>query len=248
VLKADQAHGHLVLACPRTRMTSLSRRALLLSAGLGLLARGRAWGAGARHLVEDWSAAAAGTRGVPPGWQKYETLGGHPAYDFTVVDAGGGLALHMRSAAEHSTIVREVRADLDATPILSWRWRMISLPQGADLRKRETSDASGHIVAVWPRFPAFARSRLISYVWDPALPVGTVVPSRKTAMVTFIVVRQGAQGLGQWIDERRNVADDYQKLYGESPPPLPVIALSIDTNDTRSTAEAVFGRIELQSI
>jgi hypothetical protein len=195
-------------------MTSLSRRALLLSAGLELLARGRAWGAGSRLLIEDWSGASAGTRGVPPGWQKYETLGGHPAYDFTVVDAGGGLALDMRSAAEHSTIGREVRVDLDATPILSWRWRMISLPQGA----------------------------------DPALPVGTVVPSSKTAMVTFIVVRQGAQGLGQWTDERRNVADDYRKLYGETPPPLPVIALSIDTNDTRSIAEAVFGRIELQPI
>jgi hypothetical protein len=61
------------------------------------------------------------------------------------------------------------------------------------------------------------------------------------------VVRRGEVGLGQWLDERRNVADDYRTLFGEAPPPLPVLALSIDTNDTRSTAEATFGRIELQS-
>ena len=153
----------------------------------------------------------------------------------------------MKSAGEHSTIAKEVRADLTAAPILAWQWRVISLPQGADLRNRGTSDATGHIFAVWPRFPAFARSRLIGYVWDPALPVGTVIPSRKTGAVTFIVVRRGESGLGQWLDERRNVAADYRNLFGEAPPSLSVLALSIDTNDTRSAAESMFGRIELQS-
>lgn len=227
---------------------TLSRRAFLLAAGAPLLTRsGPAWGAGARVPLEDWSAAPVASKGVSPGWQKYETPGGHPAYDFTVVEDAGRRALDMKSVGEHSTIAKEVRGDLAATPILAWQWRVISLPQGADLRNRATSDTTGHIFAIWPRFPAIARSRLIGYVWDPVLPVGSVVPSRKTATVTFIVVRRGEVGLGQWLDERRNVADDYRTLFGEAPPPLPVLALSIDTNDTRSTAEATFGRIELQS-
>jgi hypothetical protein len=227
---------------------ALSRRALLQGAAAALLSRpGRAWSAGPRVPVEDWRATLVGSTGVPPGWQKYETPGGHPAYDFTVVEDAGRRALHMKSAGEHSTIAREVQADLAGLPILAWQWRVLRLPQGADLRNRATSDVTGHIFAVWPRFPAFARSRLIGYVWDPTLPVGTVIPSRKTGTVTFIVARRGEPGLGQWIDERRDVADDYRKVFGEAPPPLPVLALSIDTNDTRSPAEAMFGRIELQS-
>ena len=226
---------------------SLGRRAFLQAAGALLLGRpGRAWGAGASGAVEDWGQAPVGSRGVPPGWQTYETPGGHPAYDFTVVEHAGRRALHMKSAGEHSTIAKEVRADLAATPFLAWQWRVLSLPQGADLRNRATSDATGHIFAIWPRFPAFARSRLIGYVWDAALPVGTVLPSQKAGTVTFIVARRGDQGLGQWLDERRNVADDYLRVFGEAPPPLPALALSIDTNDTRSSAEAMFGRIELQ--
>lgn len=224
----------------------LGRRALLRTAAAGLLSPGRGWAAGGPLLVEDWSAASVGAKGVPPGWRKYETPGGHPAYDFTVVEDAGRRALHMTSAGEHSTIAKEVQADLAATPILAWQWRVIRLPWGADLQNRATSDASGHIFAVWPRFPAFARSRLIGYVWDPALPVDTVVPSRKTAAVTFIVVRRGEPGPGPWIDEQRNVADDYRRLFGESPPPLPALALSIDTNDTRAPAEALVGRIELR--
>jgi hypothetical protein len=226
---------------------ALSRRAFLQVTAAALLNRsGRAWSADARLPVEDWHGTLVGSTGVPAGWQKYETPGGHPAYDFTVVEDAGRRALHMKSAGEHSTIAREVQADLTALPVLAWQWRVLRLPQGADLRNRATSDVTGYILAVWPRFPAFARSRLIGYVWDPTLPVGTVIPSRKTGTVTFIVARRGEPGLGQWIDERRDVADDYRKVFGEAPPPLPVLALSIDTNDTRSPAEAMFGRIELQ--
>jgi len=224
------------------------RRAFLQAAAAVLLHRpGRAWSAGAHVPVEDWRGAPVGSTGVPAGWQKYETPGGHPAYDFTVIEDAGRRALHMKSTAEHSTIAKDVQADLAVTPILAWQWRVLSLPQGADLRNRATSDATGHIFAIWPRFPALVRSRLIGYVWDPMLPIGTVIPSRKTGAVTFIVARRGETGLGQWLDERRNVADDYRNVFGEAPPPLlPVLALSIDTNDTRSSAEAMFGRLELQ--
>ena len=220
----------------------------MLAAGTALLRRAvRAGAASAATPVEDWSAAKVGATGVPPGWRTYETPGGHPAYDFTVVEDAGRRALRMRSAGDHSTIAKEVQADLTATPILTWQWRVITLPTGANLQQRATSDATGHLFVIWPRFPAIIRSRLIGYVWDATLPVGTVVPSRKTSTVSFIVVRRGAAGLGRWLDERRHVADDHWRVFGEAAPSLPAVALSIDTNDTRSPAEAMFGRIVLLS-
>src|SRR5260370_53464 len=50
-------------------------------------------------------------------------------------------------------------------------------------------------------------------------------------------------GLGQWALQTRDVEEDYRTIYGEAPPSPHAIALSIDTNDTRSTAETLFGRI-----
>jgi Protein of unknown function (DUF3047) len=219
----------------------ISRRSFLVAAVVA--------GSGARPasadsvVVEAWTQQALGVRGVPEGWQPYETPGGRPRYDFEVVEDGGRRALSVRGADDHSTIARRVAVDLGATPILQWSWSARRFPEGADLRNRATSDATGHIFVVWSRFPALLRSRLIGYVWDPAVPAGTVIPSRKAGTVTFVVVRSGAEPLGEWVDTRRDVAADYRTIFGETAPRPDAVALSIDTNDTHSTAEALFGRI-----
>jgi hypothetical protein len=225
-------------------MVTLSRRALLAAATIGLVAA-RSGSAGTRseQIVEDWSEGILGARGIPPGWQHYETPFGRAAYDFTMVDDEGRRALALRSTGDHSTIAKAIRVSLAATPVLAWQWKVLRFPAGADLRERATSDATGHLFVVWPRFPGLLRSRLIGYVWDATLPPGTVVQSRKTGTVTFVVVRSGKDGIGQWHDEGRDVVHDYRMCFGESPDSPQAVALSIDTNDTHTSAEALFGRI-----
>ncbi len=193
--------------------------------------------------VEDWSQHAVGAKGVPLGWTRYETIGGRPAYDFAVVEDEGRRALLLKSRNEHSTIAKEIRVDLRATPILEWTWKALRLPVGADIRTKETSDLTAHIYVIWPRFPAMLRARLIGYVWDTSAPAQTIEKSRKTGTVHFFVLRSGPAQLNQWLTERRNVYEDYRKVFGEHPEVPRAIALSIDTNDTRSVAEALIGSI-----
>jgi hypothetical protein len=80
-------------------------------------------------------------------------------------------------------------------------------------------------------------------VWDTSAPAQTIERSRKTGTVHFFVLRSGPAELNQWLTERRNVYEDYRKVFGEDPEDPRAIALSIDTNDTRSVAEALIGRI-----
>ena len=112
-------------------------------------------------VIEDWRESPTSATGVPPGWKPYETPGGHPAYDFSIVDDDGRRALRMKSDGEHSTIAKESTIRLAATPVLRWDWKAVKFPAGADLRERKTSDATAHIFVLWPRFPAMLRSRLI---------------------------------------------------------------------------------------
>jgi Protein of unknown function (DUF3047). len=215
----------------------------LVMLGLALIAS-----AAAEDLrVEDWSEQTIGAKGVPLGWTRYETIGGRPAYDFTIVEDEGRRALFLKSSNEHSTIAKEIKVNLRSTPILEWSWKVIRLPAGADIRTKETSDLTAHIYVIWPRFPAMVRARLIGYVWDASAPAQTIEKSRKTGTVHFFVLRSGPVQLNQWLTERRNVYEDYRRVFGEDPEDPPAIALSIDTNDTHSTAEALIGRISFTS-
>lgn len=211
--------------------------ALVLLLGLSATA------AAEESIVESWSQLAVGAGGVPAGWTKYETVGGRPAYNFALVEDEGRKALSLKSHNEHSTITKEIRVNLRATPVLEWTWKVVKLPEGADIRKKETSDLTGHIFVIWPRFPAMIRSRLIGYAWDTSAPADTIEKSRKTGTATFFILRSGPRDLNQWLTERRNVYEDYRRVFGEDPEDPKAIALSIDTNDTRSTAEAIIGRI-----
>jgi Protein of unknown function (DUF3047) len=197
--------------------------------------------------VESWTRHPLDYHGVPEGWRTYETPGGQPAYDFTIVEDEGRRALLLRSHGDHSTVARRVKINLAATPILEWNWKITQLPAGADLRRRQTTDAAPHLFLVWPRRPEMFRSRLIGYVWDPTFPVGAIQKSQKSGTVTFLVVRSSTAQLGQWLTERRNVLDDFRTIYGEEPEAPAAVALSIDTNDTKSPSEGLIGSIQFRS-
>ena len=91
------------------------------------------------------------------------------------------------------------------------------------------------------RAPESVRSRIIGYVWDSTAPAGTICKSQKTATVTYVVLRSGADELGKWITERRNVVEDFQRIYGEAPDNPTALSLAIDSDDTRSSAESFIG-------
>jgi hypothetical protein len=196
-----------------------------------------------RVVVEDWASSAVGGKGIPPGWEGQRW--GSPAYDMTVVDVDGRRALHLVSKNEGSTITKDIkgRIDLKQTPIIEWSWKAVTLPAKADSRHKETDDQAAQLYVAWPRFPEAVRSRIIGYVWDTTAPVGTIVKSEKTATITYVIVRSGKDNLGEWLTERRNVAEDFRKIYGETPESPGGVSIGIDSNDTRSSAESYVGPI-----
>jgi len=199
-------------------------------------------------VIEDWMTYAISQRGIPSGW-KGEAFGQRADYDFTIEQRGDGRVLHLESRNDHSTIARDItgRVNLKETPILEWTWKATVLPAGGDLRRKEATDMAAQLYVVWPRFPALLRSRIIGYVWDAATPATTIVKSQKTGTVTFVVMRSGSEDLGKWVTERRNVAEDYAKIFGEFPDDPSAITISIDSNDTHSMAESFMGPIVFRS-
>jgi hypothetical protein len=59
----------------------------------------------------------------------------------------------------------------------------------------------------------------------------------------MVVVRSGPQSVGTWVEEERNVYDDYKQAFGEEPPMIKGVAIMTDTDDTKESATAYYGDI-----
>jgi len=221
-------------------MRSTRERLAVLAVAFAVVATARAAN---RVAVEDWRSYPLGAKGVPGGW-KAQTWG-QPVYDLEIVADNDQRVLRLRSKGETSTIIRDLGAsvDLNETPIIEWSWKVITLPSGGNACQKSTDDEAAQVYIAWLRAPESVRSRMIGYVWDSTAPVGTICKSEKLGTVTYIVVRSGSDGLGKWIPERRNVVEDFRRIYGETPDKPNALALGIDSDDTRSSAESFIGPI-----
>jgi DUF3047 family protein len=199
-------------------------------------------------VIDDWKNQKLGAHGIPDGWLGGQTWG-LPQHDMTIEENEGHRVLHMKSKIESSAVRRDIRGrvHLKETPILEWSWKAITLPKNGDCRKKATDDQAAQLYIVWPRFPEAVRSQIIGYIWDSTAPAGSIVKSEKTSTVTYVVMRSGAAELGKWITERRNVVEDYKKIYGAQPDNPGYISIAIDSDDTASSAESVFGSIRFRS-
>jgi hypothetical protein len=217
-----------------------STRARLVVLAVVFAVAAIAWAA-ERVVVEDWRSYPLGTRGIPGDW-KGQTWG-RPAYDLEIVADDGQPVLRLKSKGDNSTISRDLRVsvNLDETPILEWSWKVVTLPAGGNACQKSTDDQAAQVYVAWLRSPESVRSRIIGYIWDSTAPVGTICKSQKTTTVTYVVLRSGSRELGKWITERRNVVEDFRRIYGEAPDNPTVLSLSIDSDDTRSSADSFIG-------
>ncbi len=83
----------------------------------------------------------------------------------------------------------------------------------------------------------------LTYIWANKAPVGTLVPSPYTDRAQMIVLQSGSTKRMQWVEEKRNVYNDYRMAFGHAPPHIASVALMTDTDNTGETVTAYYGDI-----
>ena len=83
----------------------------------------------------------------------------------------------------------------------------------------------------------------LNYIWDTKAPIGTLVENAYTDFAQMVVVASGAQKVGLWMSEERNVCEDYKQAFGEEPPMINGIAIMSVTDNTKEQVTAYYGDI-----
>ena len=136
--------------------------------------------------------------------------------------------------------------DLRSHPRLSWDWRVLRLPDGAREDDEKLNDSAAAVYVVF-KFEGFLikKPKVIKYSYSSTLPVGTVVTYGK---LKIIVASSGLDGIGTWRTIERDVVADYRRVFDGDPPDRPLsIRLWVDSNSTKTVAEADFDNIRLLS-
>ncbi len=60
----------------------------------------------------------------------------------------------------------------------------------------------------------------------------------------MIVVESGGVKFDRWVNEERNIYEDYIKAFGEEPPLISGVAIMTDTDNTGESATAYYGDIQ----
>lgn len=171
----------------------------------------------------------------PVGWESEGTLPGVPNSKVFVKD--GVLRLECDKSSG-GLIITVDNVDLKKTPVMRWRWRAITLPEGADGRNPSKDDQA---VGIYVGLSGFMHKKSVAYHYDTATPKGEWGETSYImgiVKVKFLALRNQDDKLGEWYIEERNVAEDLKKFYGEVPTKfgLSIIANSHNTK-TKSAAE-----------
>ena len=227
-------------------------------------------GACAGALADDVSLtpfSSASPGDAPAAW-KFVSLPHKTPTKFSVVDLEGAKVLKVEADDSYGDLVHAVHAQPTAQASLAWRWRVDKLIDTADLTTRAGDDSPAKICV----FFAFDAAKLslgertklslahsttgqdvptetLCYVWDNKLPIDTGMANAFTKRIRVIVLQSGTSRLGQWVAQKRDIAADYQRLFGdESEGKLPAItgvAVAADADNTHGHALAYFGDITL---
>ncbi|GAA5520459.1 DUF3047 domain-containing protein [Aliifodinibius salicampi] len=177
---------------------------------------------------------------------KYEVVKGRGGNKY--LKYSGRRAMHLSLPLINKDRENIYGINIFETPILSWKVRAYKLPENA----REDDDSYNDSVA--SIYVAFDMGRValvkkvpktIRYTWSSTLEKGTEL-SKFFGNQKVVVVESGDERTGKWITFKRNIVEDYRRLFGDDPPKNPIAILILSDGDsTHSWAEADYDDIKL---
>jgi len=172
-----------------------------------------------------------------PGWKEKE-FAGRTVY--TPLPEEKLLLAESNGAA--SGLFFEQAVDLRATPWLNWSWKVENVLVGVNEREKAGDDYAARIYVVAKGGLAFWKTRALSYVWASYEPEGSMWANAFTANAHVIAIRSGADRLGELVEERRNVREDWMRAFGEDIEKIDAVAIMTDTDNSGQRARAWYGQ------
>ena len=179
--------------------------------------------------------------GKMEGWEEKE-FSGYTRYQLKP-GADGVTALYAVSQASASGLFKKIHIDLNKTPYLNWSWKVDRPLKGLDERSKEGDDYAARIYVVKKHALFFWKTRALNYVWSSNQVRLSQWDNAYASQARMLAVQGKYSTVGQWVSEKRNVKQDFKKIFGEEINKIDVVAVMTDTDNSGRSTSAWYGDI-----
>ena len=206
---------------------------------------------------------------IPQGWE-HLTYGRTPENEMFLSTEGEKTVLRVKSLGSASSLLKRVDADIREFPILVWRWKINRVVGMAIENRKDRNDSAARIRVIFgkggektpsipPEMEEFLKSLgirrsatepagfKIDYIWGNRIPRDEILDYPGSRNHKVVVVESGKARVNQWVWEKRNLLEDYERLFEAAPPGLAGIVILTDTDHTNEGVEAWYSSIVLMS-
>jgi hypothetical protein len=154
--------------------------------------------------------------------------------------------------------------DVYEHPMIRWRWKVSNVyikgnalqKAGDDYPMRvyvmfkydpkdphvKTKFKYGLAKLLYGEYPPYAS---LNYIWANREHQERFIPNPFAKEAMMIPLQSGSERVGQWLEEERNILEDYREVFGKDPPAKAGLAFMNDSDNTGEASESWIDWIEI---
>lgn len=178
------------------------------------------------------------------------TFRGIPRHtSYRIRKEGSITMVEARSDHSASGIILKKHFNVTDYPLMKWRWKIENTYKKGDAARKGGDDYPLRIYVIFKEgvlgaLFSYPHSSL-NYIWSNRHPKGTVIPNAYTDKSMMIVLEEGEELAGKWVEETVNIVEDYRKAFGEDPPTSATIGIMNDSDNTGESSGSFVDYIEI---
>ncbi|HEX9756289.1 MAG TPA: DUF3047 domain-containing protein [Nitrospiria bacterium] len=193
---------------------------------------------------------------TPEGWKFKGWFGKPKGAGAEWVKENGVAAVRLESKGVLTFLQKRVNIDIKQFPIVTWKWKVENILEGIDERTQEGDDHPIRIFFVfepdeskqslWFRIKRFlyldwvhghpVGGRFTEFLWSSHLTPGDIINDPGKPWQKLMVIEGRHENVDRWFSYKRNLYEDFKKLYKEEPRRLIFIGILNDTDQTGQDA------------
>jgi len=165
--------------------------------------------------------------------------------DYRIVTENSNACLKATANSTASAFATKLEAQPAAGTTIRWRWKISSCPTNGSEDKLATFDHTARIFVAFDTF--IGPPRTINYVWANEAKTNSVFDHPSSSRSKFIVLESGNGKAGQWVNEERDLAKDWQLLFkNEKIPKIVGLGVFTDSDGTKTLVTGWYDEIVIE--